>query len=435
MKNRLKLNFSLETAQERKQFIDTYIVQFPTLTSSEAETIANYLLWGKDDQGTPIGADTELETKWSKTNDLDSLEALLDDPAQNDLQFKALSESTPVKRTRVVFSRSETLKNAPPYLLKTFKDLWRTIDEIDLLINFYELEKGKRTKPPRDELLRRFTDDEQEQIKEKAKKLTQFTYLKKRHELIELRREQFTLQDSYKSTINLHQTFLNFPDRSISFDTDVEVLPLGLVSSQVGESIFKENFDPTALNEEQLELISRFIWEKKRANGKKSIDFRDLEVIYQIYLFKDELYDKVEKDEEAHLVEGNLKNLIETLNFYESIADLTDIQIEILRLKELHWKNSDIAGYINREYGKSYTANYISTIFRQKIIGKINEAVELHKDTIENCFFPENFKKCSDCGRILLLDGRNWVKKARSKDGFQNRCKRCERENRKKKKK
>ena len=42
-KQRLKLNFNLETAEERAQFIETYIVQFPDLTSSEASTIADYL--------------------------------------------------------------------------------------------------------------------------------------------------------------------------------------------------------------------------------------------------------------------------------------------------------------------------------------------------------------------------------------------------------
>ena len=52
MGNRLKLNFELETAQERAQFIETYIVQFPDLTNSEASTIADYLLWGKDERGT-----------------------------------------------------------------------------------------------------------------------------------------------------------------------------------------------------------------------------------------------------------------------------------------------------------------------------------------------------------------------------------------------
>ena len=133
-------------------------------------------------------------------------------------------------------------------------------------------------------------------------------------------------------------------------------------------------------------------------------------------------------------IENNLGGLLKTLGFYEEIADLTDVQREILALKEKKEKNVDIAGYVNKKYGKSYTANYISTIFKQKIIGKINDAAALHQDTIENCFFPENFKRCTECGRILLLDKRNWVKKSRSKDGFQSRCKRCERENRKRKK-
>ena len=76
--NRLKLDFSLETAEERKNFIDTYIVQFPDLTNSEAETIANYLLWGKTSAGTALGADTELNTKWKKTDEVDSLDSVCD---------------------------------------------------------------------------------------------------------------------------------------------------------------------------------------------------------------------------------------------------------------------------------------------------------------------------------------------------------------------
>ena len=434
MKNRLKLNFSLETAEERKNFIDTYIVQFPDLTRSEAETIANYLLWGKDQKGVPIGAETELETKWSKTNsDIESLESLLENPVSKTLYFKSLNDSVPIKKGRVVFNRDKVRKEAPPYLLKIFEDLWRQIDEDDLLINYYEIKVGKRTKPPRDELLRRFSEEDRQEIENAAQQLNQYNYLKKRHELIELRREQFTLQDSFQTTINLHQNFLSFFNGSISFETDINVLPLGLAAGPMKELIFNKEFDPAALNEEQLQKISDFIWKKKNKVDSNSLDFRNLEVIYQIYLFKEDFIDQIEKEKEAHQLEGNLKDLLDTLDFYESITDLTEVQLEILRLKEKHIKNSDIASYINKKYGKSYTANYISTIFRQKIISKINEAVELHRETIENCFFPENFKKCSDCGRVLLLDGRNWVRKARSKDGFQNKCKRCEREGRKKK--
>ena len=41
MQNRLKLDFSLESAEERIEFINTYVVQFPDLTNSEASTIAD----------------------------------------------------------------------------------------------------------------------------------------------------------------------------------------------------------------------------------------------------------------------------------------------------------------------------------------------------------------------------------------------------------
>ena len=434
--NRLKLDFSLETAQERKEFIDTYIVQFPDLTPTEASTIADYLLWGKTDEGVALGAGTGLKTKWTKTNDTESLDAVLENPALSNIQLYSLNDAVVLKKGRDVFSREEAREKAPEYLRQTFEDLWRLIDETELEINFYEERVGKRDKPPRKELLDRFEDEEVERIRARSQKLNQYKYLKLRHRLKELRTEQFTIRDSYKGSFNITQSIYSPKDKSLVFDCDVEVLPLGIKEGEIGELIFNLDFDPGALNDRQLFLINELIWQKKNVDcGRAKIfDFRSLDAVYQLYLFKEDLDDRLQQVEYDRLVENNLEKLLDTLNFYEEISDLTDIQKEILRMKEQKKKNVDIAGYINKKYGKSYTANYISTIFKQKIIGKINEAVRLHQDTIENCFFKENFKKCSDCGRILLLDGRNWIKKSRSKDGFQNRCKRCERENRKKKK-
>ena len=283
-------------------------------------------------------------------------------------------------------------------------------------------------------MLKRFTDDEVERIRAAAEKLNQYGYLKLRHRIRELRTEQFTIRDSYRSTFNITQSTYSPKNNSFVFDCDVEVLPLGIKEGIVGEMIFDVNFDPAAFDEEQLRLISNLVWKKKDIDKEKKIfDFRNLEAVYQLYLFKEDFDDRLEEVEYNHIIENNLSQLLETLNFYEQIADLTDIQREILRMKEKKQKNAEIAGYINKKYGKSYTANYISTIFRQKIIVKINEAAELHRDTVENCFFPENFRRCPDCGRVLLLDARNWVRKVRSKDGFQNKCKRCEREQRKRK--
>ena len=435
MGNRLKLDFSLESAIERANFISTYIVQFPDLTITEASTIADYLLWGKDENGVPLGKDTGLETRWTKPNEAESLDAVLENPALSNAQLYALNDAVVLKKGRDVFNRDEARKEAPAHLQQTFEDLWHLIDEIELEINFYEERTGKRDKPPRDELVKRFQSDEVERICAASHKLNQYGYLKLRHRIRELRTEQFTIRDSYRSTFNITQSTYSPKNNSFVFDCDVEVLPLGIKEGAVGNLIFDIKFDPGAFNEEQLQLISELIWKKKNVDPSKQVfDFRELEAVYQLYLFREDFDERLEQVEIDHVIENNLANLLSTLEFYESIADLTDIQREILRLKEKKEKNADIASYINKKYGKSYTANYISTIFKQKIIVKINEAVKLHQDTIENCFFVENFKKCTDCGRILLLDGRNWVKKTRSKDGFQSRCKRCEREMRKKKK-
>lgn len=434
--NRLKLDFSLETAEERKAFIDTYVVQFEDLTQSEASTIADYLLWGKVEDGTPLGAGTDLKTKWTKTNETESLDAVLENPALSNIQLYSLNDAVVLKKGRDVFSRKEAREKAPPHLIGTLEDLWKLIDETELEINFYEERVGKRKNPPRKELLDRFEEDEVECIRARSQKLNQYKYLKLRHRLKELRTEQFTIRDSYRFTMNMSQSTFMERNSSFSFDCDIEVLPLGIREGEIGRVVFDKEFDPGALNEKQLQKISELVWKKKEVEGakKKIFDFRDLDSVYQLYLFKEELDDKVEKNREGFLVENNLGGLLDTLRFYEEIADLSEIQREILFLKEKKKKNVDIASYVNGKYGKSYTANYISTIFKQKIIGKINEAAKLHQDTIENCFFPENFKKCSDCGKILLLDKRNWVKKSRSKDGFQNRCKRCERKNRESKK-
>lgn len=434
MQNRLKLDFSLESAQDRINFINSYIVQFDDLTNTEAQKIADYLLWGKTEEGVALGKDAGLETRWTKSNDVESLDAVLENPALANAQLYSLNDATVLKKSREVFSRSEARKEAPEFLRETYENLWKTIDSIELEMNFYEVRVGKRDKPPREELIKRFNQEEIDTIKARSQELNQYNYLKLKHRIRELRTEQFTIRDSYRGSFNITQSIYMPKDRSIVFDCDVEVRPLGIKEGEVGELIFQEEIVPEDLSERELKLISDLVWEKKKDTNKRIFDFRELEAVYQLYLFKEDFEDRIEEVIEDHIVDNNVEKLLETLKFYEEIADLTDIQREILRLKEKKEKNIDIAGYINKKYGKSYTANYISTIFRQKIITKINEAAELHQETVENCFFPENFKRCTDCGRLLLLDARNWVRKVRSKDGFKNKCKRCEREQRKKNK-
>jgi hypothetical protein len=121
----------------------------------------------------------------------------MESPTFNEACVMPLDAVAPTKVKREVFSRKEALAKCPDYLNETFANLFRRIDELDLTINYYELAHNRRKNPPREELLHRFTEEEQQALAEKATHWNQYRYLKMRHELVELRREQYTLRDSF----------------------------------------------------------------------------------------------------------------------------------------------------------------------------------------------------------------------------------------------
>ena len=439
--NRLKLDFSLSYRDERKAFLDTYLTQEQFIqkppTQEECETMANYLLWGKD-RTTGLNAkqdgSVELASKhgdWDSASDkVESLDALMESPTFNEASLMDISAPA-IKTKREVFSRDEALAQCPDNLRSNFLELFHTIDTLDLKINYYELQHGRRLNPPRDNLLRKFSEEEQATLQEAVTHWNQFHYLKQRHELIELRRQQYTLRDAYVTTINnsgYHP--INVFSTEADWDAGIEVLPLGIWGKNESARLIFQDFEkliPKNFNEEQLRIVYGVFWEKKNyqpSGQARFFDFRELEHVYEIFQLYYEL--DMTEEEENELYDVNTGGLMRALKFYVKMADLSEVQKEILDMKLKKMRNNDIAYEINHKYKKAYTANYISTIFRQRIIPKINEAAEYHSKIIENLCFPEEFKVCTCCGRTLLRDSINFTKKTRSKDGFTTRCKKCE---------
>ena len=439
--NRLKLDWALSTSSERTEFVQNYITQKMfverPLNDEELETVANYILWGKNENGLNVDQEgyVELPRKnatWTSQN-VESLDELTESPTFNEASLYSLTSKAPTKKVREVFSRTETRKNAPPSLLQAFEDLWHEIDMTELTINLYDLLHEKRTKPPRAELLNSLSEADQTLCADRANTINQFKYLKLRHLLVELRREQYTMKDSFCERI-LPRGIKHYNEEvTYIFDADIPVFPLGLKSPKAPIDLFKpftelipQNFTPT-----ELKTISNFYWSKQNDKKVESrrIDFTDLETVYELFLLVDDLEGEDEKE-----IFSTTASLLETLNYYTAQADLTAAQREILTLKTQKQKNQDIALYINKKYGKSYTVNYISTIFRQKIIPAINEAAKYHEKLVGNLFFVEEFKQCTKCGNHLLRDPINFVRKSRSKDGLSNHCKVCDKKGREEKK-
>lgn len=441
MANRLHLDFSIQSTDGRRDFVNEYVTQPQfqrvPLTSDELETIANYILWGKDPDGLNVTqrGEIQIETRnktWQR-DDTESLDALMESPTFSEASLRRPTEA----RTRIareVFDRKKTLSECPAHLVPVFEDLFKRIDTIELMLNYYEFSHGRRKEPPRIALLKRFTQEELANAETIASKWNQFKYLKQRHLIVELRREQFTLRDTYIEK-HMRRTPIEPEIDPVDpdFDAEIPVFPLGLKTGPVGALLFKEEKDlnPSTYNDSDLQKVLQFYWSKKSESRPVIFfDFGNLEHIYELFGQLNELEESIG----ALPVNSNLGKLLDTLKYYIEMTDLTEAQREILDLKINKTKNQDIADIINKKYDKSYTANYISTIFRQKIIPRINETAEFHAKIIENLSFPENFKKCTGCGKVLLIDPDKFVRKSRSKDGFSTRCKICDRNDRQKKK-
>lgn len=425
--NRLRLDFSLQTTEERLRFLESYL---PTLTfipnEHESETLSDYILWGKNPE-TGLNAQQEgniILKEWAPNTNVESLEGLMEIPGFQEARLRNIGG--PHYRTkRIVFNRDEALRKATPYIKSILQDLFEEIDRTELTINYYELKTGKRQNPPRESLLKRFSAVEREELEEKAAHINARKYLQLRHHLVELRTEQYTYRDSIQTTIMPHsEVHIESDSDNIRIDEDIEVRPFGIHDNSVlSQKIFRWPPAPQLFTETELKRVSEYIW-REPDKTKPVINFEDPAHILTLYKHYHELI--TEGDEDPHQIYGSAAAIIRTLQFYESMARLTDLQRELLHMKIDHKTNSEIREYINSKYGTAYNENYISTIYRQKILPTIAQAAAFHKLTMENIFYPEAFKTCKDCGSLLLRAPEFFMRQAKSRDGFSPRCKICQ---------
>ena len=208
----LKLDFSIESSDERAKYINENINNQENYTKKELETISNYILYGKDEDGTSIvdRKEVQIKAKHNSYNkkEAESLDALLEKPTFDE----HIIQTGEIKYKNVKPSINRVEDKDVPGL----KELWNIIDNIQYLI---DVNKGK--------------------IKdENVRKLSNSELYEYQHYLIELRRQQFILKDSVKPTIcrtktNVRPSYME-AEKSIVWDeenSDFSIAPLGLYSS------------------------------------------------------------------------------------------------------------------------------------------------------------------------------------------------------------
>lgn len=387
------LDFNIETSNERRDFIASK--DLTKLTQKELELCSNYILYGKDpnkDMTSVVDRkEVQIKTKfqsYSKKEPI-SLDALLESPTFNENLLKP--KPTIYKKVKPTIDK-EKAKDIPG-----MAELWEQIRRTQDLL---EENTGKKERG------------------ENSKILTQKEIYYLKHHLIELRKQQYYLMDSVVQTMPPPQNKAEYFSNIIDLQMNYKVYPRGTMRGE-NDIEFKEprierNYGGAATDIEKEISI-------KKENNKPYFNFLDKEHIYYLILNYWDIKAAIQE-----IPDSPLWNLLWTLDFYIEKANLNEQQALIVRDKKLRLLNKEIAKDLMDELGIYHQENYISTIWN-KITQQIADAAELNYDEWLSRNYDKCWKKCNTCGRELLRDPRNFVRKTKAPDGLTNKCKCCDR--------
>jgi hypothetical protein len=432
MSNKLDLDFSIETAEDRAAFVES--LPHLNYTTKELETIANYILYGKDEKtqikshktdkliGGSSAVDRgeiEIKTKYSsyQRSAPQSLEELLTLPGFNEAQLTSISDlSAKLRIPKNSFNREKDweIPNKPDLsnlYLNELEPLWEQIDILEIKLGFCN---GKSVEDLSKKYIARIGREKfLSTISEISIKMpSRLSQYKMKHLLVALRKQQYTIKDEFKPIIYSHNQYTFFPsinDEILWGDGVYEVAPLGFYEKGdlKFEAPYKLPIDSTPF---QISPNAKFI-----------LDFTNPDHIYALF----EMYEDLENEVMINPL-SNSKQILDTLNYYLYHTKLSDSYKEILALKIRKLNNSTIAKYINGKYGCAHAENYISTIYCKRICNAISKTASINYEGYINRLDPFKWKTCSCCKVKKLRNSDMFAKKSRSFDGYSNTCKACE---------
>ena len=201
--------------------------------------------------------------------------------------------------------------------------------------------------------------------------------------LIELRKDQYIIKNSYRRPITLtkisHSKNVIPLEGKITFDNEGNLVSQGitLIDPAVCSGIL---CNYSKLKEDSWGYFENDMW-------------------YLIYDFET-VCDKALKDYPLY------KRIVEC-----KIDNLSNLDIQLI---------------IQQEFGIKYSVEYISSLWRHKIPNLIAATAE---DDYLNWYYtqiePGKYKKCSRCGQVKLANNKYFSKNKTSKDGFYSICKCC----------
>lgn len=345
----LKLDFKLKTCAERADLVNRIVAQTPqeNLTNRYLEIMGDYIMGG-----------ISKEEKKERLYVTDNRRITID---RRETSFEGLAEKFEngedgiynliTNDKNIIFQHKQQITEEDIKTIPGLKELRDNIKEIE--------EAGKHATGRKKYLLKK--------------------------QLIEMRRDQYVLKNSYKAPIYVGTSAKGINKIDLSetkyIDKDGKPQSTGLISF---------------FNQDHISaILCHYNALKLETRGRYQDDF-----YYLMEDFDKLLYSTLEKDYPAYL--------------------------EIVKMKIDNKSNLEIQEMLQKNFNISHSIQYISSLWRNKIPKLIAEKAQndyliWHYTTIKK----DALKRCACCGELKPANNRFFSKNKTAKDGWYSWCKKC----------
>ena len=408
MKKQYSLDYSIERDIDRLHAVEEILDHLDTTpNNTDLEQMASYILYGKDEEGKNAvqrGETTDSDRRYTTfkraADKVQSLDALLENPLSDQQTFQ------PYDKRNIYMKKVKEIKkprgeDPGDSDVPGMVELWERITYLEKVVAANE---GKIP-----------LDPNTMSLIENPYRLYQL-----KHQLIDMRRHQYYLRDSYKP----HIFFLNVKPpqpQSTNFDSDA---CYWLSFAQWRRKLLnsKNPFTSTNLRDYETKFINgkymvKWVVRHQQFDWQNHEHVRALLNNYSAIYMQD--WDKLHCWGRALLFD---------FDRYVSMANFSPVREYILTRRIDRAKPAEIATEIQEKFGLSYNEDHISTIITKEIVKQISLSAKRHQLIIETPH--SNCKQCFRCKKWFPKNTMFFGINRSHKDGFASNCKDCERKRR-----